>query len=168
MKRSRARAIRHFTASAVTVLAAAACETTDCPLNNVVRCNYGFYAVTDEGEAAVTLPDTLTITAAGTDSVLLNRGVNARETDLPVSYTAAEDNLVFHLTDTAGRTRRDTIWMKKENLPHYEAPDCPASMFHLVTGVRCTHRFIDSVVIANPNINYDPSEHFKIYFRSRD
>ena len=38
-------------------------------------------------------------------------------------------------------------------------------MFHHVTAVRNTHFLIDSVIIANPNINYNVSENFKIYFR---
>ena len=143
-----------------------ACETTDCPLNNIVYSTYGFYAIMEEGETQVSLLDTLTITAAGTDSILLNRMVNASGVELPVSYSAAVDTLIFHFTDSVSRIRRDTIWIEKENIPHFESPTCPASMFHHVTAVRCTHRLIDSVQIVNPNINYNVSENFKIYFRS--
>ena len=158
-------ALATATATALAIIAAG-CETTDCPLNNVVYSTYGFYAITDEGESQVSILDTLTITAAGTDSVLLNRMVNANGVELPVSYSAAVDTLIFHFTDTLSRTRRDTIWIEKENIPHYESPTCPASMFHHVTGVRCTHRLIDSVQTVNPNINYNVSENFKIYFRN--
>ena len=31
-------------------IAVAACESTDCPINNIVYSTYGFYAATDEGE----------------------------------------------------------------------------------------------------------------------
>lgn len=110
--------------------------------------------------------DTLTITAAGTDSILINRLVRGSEVELPVSYSAATDTLIFHFTDTTSRTRRDTIWIDKENIPHYESPTCPASMFHHVTAVRWTRLLVDSVSIVNPNINYNVSENFKIYFRS--
>ena len=117
-------------------IAVAACESTDCPINNIVYSTYGFYAATDEGESKIQVLDTLTITAAGTDSILINR------------------------------TRRDTIWIDKEIIPHYESPTCPASMFHHVTAVRWTRLLVDSVSIVNPNINYNVSENFKIYFRS--
>ena len=151
---------------AAMTLMGTACETTDCPLNNIVYSTYGFYAIMEEGETQVSLLDTLTITAAGTDSILLNRMVNASGVELPVSYSAAVDTLIFHFTDSVSRIRRDTIWIEKENIPHFESPTCPASMFHHVTAVRCTHRLIDSVQIVNPNINYNVSENFKIYFRS--
>lgn len=143
----------------------AACETNDCPLNNVVYSTYGFYAVTEEGESQVRILDTLTVTAAGTDSVLVNRLVNGDGVELPVSYSAPTDTLVFQFTDTLRRKREDTIWISKENVPHYESPECPASMFHRVTSVRHTLRLIDSVTIVNPNIDYNVSENFKIYFR---
>ena len=54
-------------------IAVAACESTDCPINNIVYSTYGFYAATDEGESKIQVLDTLTITAAGTDSILINR-----------------------------------------------------------------------------------------------
>ncbi len=150
------------------LIAAAGCESIDCPINNIVYSTYGFYAVTDEGESKIQLLDTLTVTTAGTDSVLVNRLAGGSEVDLPVSYAAATDTLVFHLTGTEGRTRRDTIWVDKENIPHYESPNCQSSMFHHVTAVRWTRLLVDSVSIANPNIDYDISENFKIYFRSGD
>lgn len=146
--------------------AVAACESTECPINNVVYSTYGFYAMGEDGESSVRIIDTLTITAAGTDSVLANRMMNINGVELPVSYSRATDTLVFHFTDTLSRTRRDTIWVDKENIPHYESPMCPTAMFHHVTSVRCTRLLIDSVTIANPNINYNVSENFKIYFRS--
>ncbi len=143
----------------------AACDSTDCPINNIVYSTYGFYVATDEGESKVQVSDTLTVTACGTDSVLINRLVRGSEVELPVSHAAATDTLIFHFTDTAGRTRRDTIWMDKENIPHYESPTCPASMFHHATAVRWTRLLVDSVSIVNPNINYNVAENFKIYFR---
>ncbi|MCD8317603.1 MAG: DUF6452 family protein [Paraprevotella sp.] len=149
-----------------TLAAIVACESTDCPINNVVYSTYGFYARTTEGESAIKVLDTLTITASGTDSILINRLQNGSKVELPVSYSAPTDTLIFHFTDTLLRTQRDTLWLDKENSPHYESPDCPTSMFHYVTAIRWTSHLIDSVSIENPNINYNVSENFKIYFRS--
>ncbi len=146
--------------------AGTSCETYDCPLNNVVYSTYTFYAVTDEGDVAVSILDTLTITAAGTDSILINQLQNGSSVELPVSYTAPTDTLVLHFTDTLQHTRRDTIWIDKENYPHYESPNCPTAMFHYVTATRWTSWLIDSVTIVNPNINYNASENFRIYFRT--
>ena len=115
-------------------IAVAACESTDCPINNIVYSTYGFYAATDEAESKIQVLDTLTITAAGTDSILINRLVRGSEVELPVSYSAATDTLIFHFTDTTSRTRRDTIWIDKENIPqYYMCFDC-----HLC-GLFCIH-----------------------------
>ena len=96
----------------------------------------------------------------------MNRLQNGSGVELPVSYSSPTDTLILQFTDTLRRRREDTIWIDKQNIPHYESPDCPASMFHYVTGVRWTSRLIDSVTVTNPNINYNVSENFRIYFRS--
>ena len=49
-----------------------ACAEIDCPLQNIVALRVGFYGA--DG-AQIQLPDTLSILAAGTDSVLFNRGI---------------------------------------------------------------------------------------------
>ena len=132
----------------------------------MVYSTHGFYAIVDGEEQAVQILDTLTITAAGTDSVLINRMTGAQEVELPMSFTAATDTLIMHFTDTLQVKRIDTLWIDKTNTPHFESPTCPATMFHEVIAVRHTYSVIDSVVIVNPNINYNVSQNFKIYFRN--
>ena len=142
------------------------CNSTNCPLNNTVYSTYGFYAIIDGKEEAVQIQDTLTVKASGTDSILINRLTSQNKIELPISYNAPTDTLCFEFTNTDGLLRRDTIWLDKENYPHYESPECPASMFHVVTCIRHTRNLIDSVLVVNPNLNYNASENFKIYFRS--
>ncbi len=150
--------------SLLTGLLPAACNSVECTLNNTVYTTYGFYTRTDDTEAAIIVNDTLTITAGGSDSVLINRMYNAKKVELPMSYFDGVDTLAFAVTNKAGETVRDTIWVSKTNYEHYEAPDCPIAIFHHVTGVRSTHRLIDTVKIVNPNVNYHASENFRIYF----
>lgn len=144
----------------------AACDSTSCPINNVVYSSYGFYVMENGTETPISILDTLTVTAGGSDSILVNRLQNGGQVELPVSYTSATDTLVFSFINEEQQERRDTIWIDKENIPHYESPDCPVSFFHHVTAVRYTQVLIDSVSIVNPNINYNVSENFKIYFHS--
>lgn len=160
------KSIIRFMAASTLFLTMAACESTDCPINNVVYSIYGFYTIVEGEEASISVLDTLTVTASGSDSVLINRMQNSSQVEIPVSYSAPTDTLIFHFTDTLQRTSRDTIWIDKDNFPHYDSPTCPASIFHYVKAVRCTNLLIDSVSIVNPNINYNVSENFKIYFRS--
>ncbi len=152
---------------AALVLCAAAllmgCEGIDCTLNNVVYCYYGFY---DSGTGKqVSLTDTLTVTAEGTDSVLYNRGVNISSVQVPMSYWNETDTLVFLLYGE-DHYYRNTFYVSKENIVHHETPDCPTTMFHQLMDVSFQSGIIDSVVISRPEVDYMQDENIKIYFRT--
>ena len=141
------------------VLIVASCSSVDCPLNNTVYANYVLRG------PVTTMPDTLTILTHrqdGTDSILINQQVNTDSFTLPVSYAQTEDVLVFH---TGHLT--DTVVIEKTNEPHFESVDCPATMFHTLQQVKCTHHRIDSVVINQNKVSYDAQKpHLLIYFKS--
>lgn len=141
-----------------------ACTSIDCPLNNLVKVNL----IMKNGNE--TLADTLTITAIRTSSdTIFNSGVNISNLAIPVSYTQEEDLLQITLNDTLGNTYKDTLTIRKTNQIHFEAVDCPPNYFHTLTGITTTCHAIDSVVIKNPNIDYDSSkENIYIYFTPRD
>ncbi len=151
----------------VLALAATACSSIDCPVQNSV---YTVYKAVKSDGTPDTLRDTLTIATArrdGTDSVLLNRSVNTTAFNLPVSYTAPADTLFFRIGDEEGYTL-DTVYVSKENTPHFESVDCNISYFHNITSVAHTRHAIDSIAINKPSVNYDAStEHFHIYFKAR-
>ncbi len=146
------------------------CTSIDCPVNNVVLTRYKLYQPNGK-------PDTLDLDtmwvrmtkANGKDSVVLNAlcGANATGFSLPISHTQPEDKFLV-LMRKYGQTEGyyfDSIVVKKEDYPHFESVDCQASYFHKITGVRCLGNIIDSVVIKNPEVNYDKTtaEHFRIY-----
>lgn len=141
-----------------------ACTSIDCPLNNLVKVNL----IMKNGNE--TLSDTITITAIRTSSdTIFNRGVNISSLAVPVSYTQEEDLLQITLNDTLGNTYKDTLTIRKTNQIHFEAVDCPPNYFHTLTGITTTRHAIDSVVIKNPQIDYDSKkENIYIYFTPRD
>ena len=159
------RHIKHLVICALSTVILS-CDSNDCPLNNVVYSTYGFYANTADGEMKISVLDTLTVLAAGTDSVLVNRMYEASGVELPVSYTASTDTLIFRFTNKESETREDSVFVHKENIAHFESPDCPASVFHYIREVRSTHTLIENITIVNPNVNYNASENIKIYFYS--
>ena len=58
--------------------------------------------------------------------------------------------------------------INKVNTPRFESVDCQVAYFHTITAVESTHNFIDSIVINNPNVDYDTEkQHFRIYFKKR-
>lgn len=155
--------IKYLLMGIVTV-AIISCDSNNCPLNNVVYSTYGFYVNTADGETKVSIMDSLTVLATGTDSILINRMYEMSSIELPVSYTSGTDTLIFRFTNKKNEVREDSVFINKENIPHYESPDCPVSMFHYITGIRSTHTLIENITVVNPNINYNATENFKIYF----
>ena len=147
--------------------AIAACSSINCPVQTIVSVQYGIRDA--EGEA--TLTDTLwvlTERSDGSDTLLLNRGVGIKSFSLPVSYSHPEDVLLFVVADTSGVYTLDTVWVKKDDIPHFESVDCSAHFFHRLTAVRSTHEGIDSITIVNPNVDYDTNTtHLHIYFKDR-
>ncbi len=153
---------RHLTYALVSLLAGTAlttaCDTIDCTLYNTVSLRCSFYS----GGKAVKLDDTLTVSAPGTDSILVNRMLGATNLELPLSYAQDEDTLVLHVYGPE-IDLRDTLWIKKTNTPHFESPDCPTNMFHKIQAVRCAGTFIDSVTITRSLVDYDQSENLRIH-----
>ena len=78
------------------------------------------------------------------------------------------DAVELAFTDTLSRVGRDTIWIHKRNIHHWDDPSCPVHMWHQVLDVRSTHHLIDTVLVPNPTINYDGLENFQIYFYVAD
>jgi len=148
-----------------------ACSNIDCPLDNIVVMTCNLYSTEDD--TTYTMTDTLTITAAGTDSVLLNRAQGITSFALPVSYNRAADTLLLHFSDANGRRAVDSLIYTHSNFSHFENLDCPASIFHNIGQVRWTSHAlgvfpltIDSVAIIRGLIDYDDVENLRIYLRS--
>ena len=140
-------------------LSTVSCSSIECPIQNKVEL---VCAVAD------TLKDTLTVTTRrsdGTDTVLLYRAQQVVTMQLPISQQHAVDKLVFK-TERLAVT--DTVWIEKEDEPHFESVDCSLAYFHHITSVRCTHLGIDTIVITKPNVDYDlSSSHLLFYFKAR-
>lgn len=137
-----------------------ACSSIDCPVQNTIAVYYKICSFDNGEEVTDTLNDTLyvwTQRSDGKDTLLLNRGVNITSFSLPPSYSHPEDMLVFYVVDTAHVWTLDTVWLKKNDIPHFESVDCSAHFFHELTAVRSTHRGIDTIIINNPSVTYDPT-----------
>ena len=151
------------------------CSTIDCPVQNTVSVQY---EIRDKAGAALSLKDSLSVittSAEGNNIVLeittrdeksttiLNRLTGKSSFSLPISYSHPEDILFFCFKDSV-KTVIDTVWIKKDDIPHFESVDCAAAFFHELTGVRHTHNAIDSLVLINTSVNYDvQTVHFYLY-----
>lgn len=148
-----------------------ACSSIDCPVDATVATLYKVYS--SDGKELV-LSDTLTVTSTrsnGKDTTLLNMGIGISSFSLPVSYSHPEDVLVFHFFNQKNNdlNATDTVWVKKDDYPHFESVDCNTSFFHTLTDVKYTSNYIDSIVIKNPSVTYDSKTvHFYLYPKSNN
>jgi hypothetical protein len=158
---------RCTTALLATFLAFFSCSSIDCPVEHTVRTVYAFYTADLQAD---TLKDTLFIVSHrtnGSDTTLLNGGIKLTAFQLPIGYANPEDTLFFRFRKN-GQWVTDTLWLKKENIPHFESVDCSASFFHELTAVRATRHAIDSVTINDHSVTYDPNtEHIRLFLSHR-
>ena len=146
----------------------AACSSIDCPVESTVAT---LYQVRNSDGTELKLVDTMTVatTRADGNDTIYNKGIGISEFTLPISYKHPEDVLVFHFDNLNNNDLHvtDTVWVKKEDYPHFESVDCSAAFFHKITDVRYTHNYIDSKVINNPSVTYDSQTvHFYLYPKS--
>ena len=145
-----------------------ACSSVDCPVDSTVAT---LYQVRNSDGTELTLSDTVTVSmtrADGTDT-LFNKGISISSFSLPISYSHPEDVLVFHFDNNNNDSLHvvDTVWIKKDDYPHFESVDCNTTYFHTITDVRFTRNYIDSIVINNPSVTYDSQTvHFYLYPKS--
>ncbi len=146
------------------------CDSYNCKLDTTVECVYGFYASARQDDgifvpgSTVSVGDSLTVTILGADTVLVNKWVNQSSLNLPMSYYGDVDSLEFTFLDTEGAEGRDTVYVSKTNRAHLDDPSCPAHMWHTITHITSTHNLIDTILINNPNVNYETKENLQIYF----
>jgi len=71
--------------------------------------------------------DSLTITAFGTDSIILNNQKRVHGLSLPLRYTADSTVLVFHYSKDV-KIKKDTIVIRQKNTPYFLSMDCGYQM----------------------------------------
>ena len=105
--------------------------------------------------------------------MLVNRAVGTGTLFLPLRNRTGQDTLLFQLKNIAGQAAEDTIFLTHSSSVHFEAVDCPASVFHNIEGVRWTSHplaelplTIDSVAVVRTTVDYDDIENLKIFLRS--
>jgi hypothetical protein len=156
------------------------CSSIDCPVENTVSVQY---EIRDKAGNALSITDSLSVVTTRVDGqnilldittlennqkVLLNRLIGRSSFSLPISYSHPEDVLYFCFTDTV-KTVVDTVWIKKDDIPHFESVDCNAAFFHEITDVRYSRNYIDSLVLLNRSVTYDQQTvHFRLVPKSSD
>lgn len=162
--------MRRIIVAVISAVVVCACSSIDCPVQNSVYTNYALYKADQQVDTLKDTLSVLTFTASGSDTIIFNRGVGLTSFSLPISYVNPCDTFYFGLKPAGENTEwsTDQVVVSKTNTPRFESVDCQVAYFHTITSVETTHNFIDSIVINNPNVDYDTErKHFKIYFSKR-
>ena len=140
---------------------AACSEEADCSATArpMMQCN--LYRLNAETELVEndTL-ESLTVTAYGTDSVIINNQQQVRDLSLPLSYTADSTKLIFHYADN----QEDTVVIFQTNTPYFLSMDCGYQMKQSITGVRYTRTLLDSIAIRNKEAGIYGTENLRLFY----
>ena len=146
----------------------AACYSIDCPVDSLVELQVSFYDANAEKE--ITLDESLTITAAGTDSVLINKLTGKTGFQMPLQISAQNDGEVvdkmqLQFVDKNGQVTTDELTLKHRSFAHFEGMDCPTLVFHQLLDAQCTDNRIESVEIVRNLVNYDKATNIRLHLR---
>lgn len=150
-------------------------EDNDCSLAGrpLVYCT--LYSIDPETKTVVkdTL-DSLTITALGTDSIILNNEKKVHTLQLPLRYTSDSTVLVFHYDYKRRPKYADTLYVVQKNTPYFQSMECGYSMKQLMEQVTFGNGEIkgrvriDSTHILNKNANTNGIQNLEIFYQYRD
>jgi len=141
----------------------AACSENNCSIagREMINCTFYTRSIVTNAIVRDTL-DSLTVTALGTDSVIINRDLNVHKISLPLRFTNETTSFVFHYT----RTSRDTITFEHTNTPYFLSLECGYETQQVLTGnfrYAPYSRAIDSIAIINLQANTNGKENVEFY-----
>ena len=126
----------------------------NCSLAGRSMVNCQLYTVNTETgiQSRDTLPS-LTVTALGTDSIIINDQTEVIDFSLPLRYTSDSTILVLHYDEELYAGETDTLYITQKNTPFFESMKCGYTMTQVITGISYTKNQIDTIYIRNTNAN---------------
>lgn len=153
-----------FCVSLLGMLAVAAfscSEDTDCSkaARPMLQCYLYHLNPTTGGVVKDTLNE-LSITALGTDSVIINRQQNVKDLSLPLQYSQEQTDLVFHYNEEI----TDTVRFTHTNTPYFLSLDCAYQIRQTVTAVHYTRHKLDSISIKDNAAGIYGKENIQLFY----
>lgn len=136
-------------------------EEEDCSLNARAMMECNLFQIDEEtNEKSNIALTTLTVTAFGTDSVIINQASNVSKLSLPLRFSADSTVLVFHYQLEPS----DTIVVRHNNTPYFLSMDCGYQMKQSIKSVSYTRHQLDSIYVANKEANIYGTENLKLFY----
>ena len=136
-------------------------EEADCSMATRAMMQCYFYTLDPETEVVFndTL-DSLTVTAFGTDSIVINNQKKVHDLSLPLRYTADSTVLVFRYSTTL----TDTLVVYQTNTPYFLSMDCGYQMKQSIKDVNYSRHSLDSIRIVNKEAGIYGTENLKLFY----
>ena len=136
-------------------------EEADCSMATRAMMQCYFYTLDPETEVVSndTL-DSLTVTAFGTDSIIINNQKKVHDLSLPLRYTADSTVLVFRYS----KTLTDTLVVYQTNTPYFLSMDCGYQMKQSIKDVNYSRHRLDSIRIVNKEAGIYGTENLKLFY----
>ena len=106
--------------------------------------------------------DSLTVTAYGTDSIIINNQKKVHDISLPLRYTEDSTKLIFKYS----RTKSDTMVIRHTNTPYFLSMDCGYQMKQSITGRSYSRHLLDSIYIQTAEVSIYGTENLKLFYRN--
>ena len=135
-------------------------EEADCSMNERAMTNCGIYTIDADGFIANDTLDSLTVTAFGTDSIIVNNQKGVNDLTLPLRYTVDSTILVFRYS----RYTTDTLVIHHTNTPYFLSMDCGYQMLQSVSEIRSSRHRLDSIYISYNEVGIDGRENIKMFY----
>lgn len=136
-------------------------EEEDCSMATRAMLQCNLYTIDPETQMVEndTL-DSLTVTAYGTDSIIINNQKKVHDLVLPLRYTVDSTKLIFRYS----KINVDTIVIYHTNTPYFLSMDCGYQMQQAITSIRYTRRNLDSIFVSNKEANIYGRENIKLFY----
>ena len=117
--------------------------------------------------------DSLTITALGTDSIILNNEKNVHTLMLPLRYTSDTTVFIFRYDPKRREKDFDTLYIVQQNTPYFQSMECGYMMKQNIISAKFGNKrnsaeTIDSIYLRNKEANTNEIENLQIFFIYRE
>lgn len=119
--------------------------------------------------------DSLTITALGTDSIILNNEKKVHKLMLPLRYTSDSTVLIFKYDPVRQPRHTDTLYIIHKNTPYFQSMDCGYLMKQNISkahigrhGSNVQAEKMDSIYLRNKESNSNEIQNLQIFYVYRD
>ncbi len=150
-------------------LASSCSEDTDCSLEGRRMIYCKFYTIDPDNNAVLkdTL-DSLTITALGTDSIILNNQKDVSLVSLPLRFTGDTTVFVFHYDMVRRPLYTDTLYVIHNNTPYFQSVECGYLMEQEIHKASSSKVEFDSLYISKIEAQSYETENIQLFFHYRD